>query len=430
MRQIQAKSNGNGNGHARTVSLKSLKPDSKNANVGTERGSALLEKSLREYGAGRSILLDKNGVIIGGNKTWEQAGELGFEEVIVVPSDGKKLIAVQRTDLDIKSKRGKGLALSDNRVAEVNLEWSPEILKELNESGVDLSEMWSAKELEEILGPTELEEAPEPKLDQAAELQKKWGTKLGQLWLIGPHRLLCGDSTKKDDVARLWGTRRKADAKAALMATDPPYGVAYGIDSGADSAQRFGAMTGDAVEGPQLQAFLESVFQAAIPYLRDDAAWYLWHAQLTQGFFAAAAAAQLKVHRQIIWVKNHFILGHGDYHWQHELCFYGWREGSRARWFAGRDQSTIWNIDRPSAATSHPTEKPAEIFARSMRNNTEAGEICYEPFAGSGTQLCAAEQAKRICYALEIEPKYVAVALERMSDMGLNPKLAKGESKA
>ena len=410
------------------MKIADLKFDPRNANKGTPRGAKALAASLKKFGAGRSILVDKNGMVIAGNKTLAQAIARGDKDVMVVKTDGSKIVAVQRTDLDLRDKKAKGLAIADNRVAELDLEWDTDALKEIGED-IDLSSFWSPDEFNALLG-VESGEAPEPKLDQAAELQKKWGTKLGQLWLIGPHRLLCGDSTKKDDVARLWGTRRKADAKAALMATDPPYGVAYGIDSGADSAQRFGAMTGDAVEGPQLQAFLESVFQAAIPYLRDDAAWYLWHAQLTQGFFAAAAAAQLKVHRQIIWVKNHFILGHGDYHWQHELCFYGWREGSRARWFAGRDQSTIWNIDRPSAATSHPTEKPAEIFARSMRNNTEAGEICYEPFAGSGTQLCAAEQAKRICYALEIEPKYVAVALERMSDMGLNPKLAKGESKA
>src|ERR1017187_6346210 len=115
----------------RTVALKSLKPDPVNANRGTERGSGLLEKSLRKYGAARSIVLDKNGVIMAGNKTWEQAGELGFEDVIIVPTDGTKLVAVQRTDLDIKTKRGKGLALSDNRIGEVSLEWDPDVLKEL-----------------------------------------------------------------------------------------------------------------------------------------------------------------------------------------------------------------------------------------------------------------------------------------------------------
>jgi DNA modification methylase len=395
------------------VKITDLKFDPRNANKGTERGRKALVASLKKFGAGRSILVDKNGTVIAGNKTLAQAIAAGHEDVVVVKTDGSQIVAVQRTDLDLRDAKAKGLAVADNRVAELDLDWDPEVLAEMGKD-IDLSSFWSPEEFGNLLG-AEPGEAPEPKIDQAAELQKTWGTTLGQLWLIGPHRILCGDSTSEAAVARLWGANGKVSGKAALMATDPPYGVGYGVDSGADSAKRFGAM--------------ESVFKAAIPYLRDDAAWYLWHAHLTQGFFAAAAAAaaaaaQVKVHSQIIWVKNHFILGHADYHWQHELCFYGWREGSRARWFAGRDQSTIWNIDRPSAATSHPTEKPTEIFMRSMRNNTEPGEICFEPFSGSGTQLCAAEQLKRICYALEIEPKYVAVALQRMADMGLKPKLA------
>ena len=436
MRQIQAKSNGNGNGHARTVSLKSLKPDSKNANVGTERGSALLEKSLREYGAGRSILLDKNGVIIGGNKTWEQAGELGFEEVIVVPSDGKKLIAVQRTDLDIKSKRGKGLALSDNRVAEVNLEWSPEILKELNESGVDLSEMWSAKELEEILGPTELEEAPEPKLDQAAELQKKWSTERGQIWQIGKHRLMCGDCTVEADVTRLMGKER-----AGLMNTDPPYGVAYANDERPNPGVAKPRVANDTFKDDELQSFLESSFRiASARALVENAAWYLWHAHLTQGFFAAAAAAAAHVilHRQIIWVKPVLLLGRGQYHWKHEPCFMGWVEGHQPPDYglgAGeRTQTTVWEVDSVTHAEreafGHSTPKPVELFRIPIIKHLKSGELCYEPFAGSCPQLVAAEQCERVCYAMDINPGCVAVGLERMSDMGLKPKLAKGESKA
>lgn len=405
------------------MKLSALTPDTRNANKGTDRGRKLVKESLRKYGAGRSILIDKSGNVIAGNKTLEGAKAVGLEDVQIVKSDGTRLVAVQRTDLDINDKAARELAIADNRASELGLEWDPDILKALEtEVDVDLSPFWDERELVQFWARTD-GDAPEPKLDQAAELQKEWRTERGQLWLIGRHRLLCGDSTSEADVARLWGSNRKV---GALLATDPPYGVAYGVDSGADSAQRFGSMTGDAADGPKLQAFLESVFLAAIPYLRDDAAWYLWHAQLTQGFFAAAAAAaaaQLKVHRQIIWVKNHFILGHGDYHWQHELCFYGWREGHRARWFAGRNQSTIWNIDRPSAATSHPTEKPAEIFARAMANNTEQDDVCYEPFAGSGTQFCAAQIGQRICYGLEIEPKYVAVALQRLADMGLKPEL-------
>jgi DNA modification methylase len=409
------------------LKITNLKFDSKNANLGTERGRKALADSLKQFGAGRSILVDKHGKVIAGNKTLAQAIAAGQKNVVIVKTDGTQLVAVQRIDLDLNDANAQALAIADNRVAELDLQWNPEVLAAIGKD-VDLSLFWNSAELEKLFaGGGQGAAAPDPKSDEAEALGKKWKTKKGQLWLIGTHRLLCGDSTKKEDVARLFETKGKKPL-ASLLATDPPYGVAYGIDSGADSAARFGAMSGDDADGPQLQAFLESVFQAAIPFLRKDAAWYLWHAQLTQGFFAAAAAAaaaaQLLVHRQIIWVKNHFILGHGDYHWQHELCFYGWREGHRARWFADRGQSTIWNIDRPSAATSHPTEKPTEIFARSMRNNTEAGEICFEPFSGSGTQLCAAESTGRACYAIEIEPKYVAVALERLSEMGLKPKLA------
>lgn len=351
----------------------------------------------------------------------------GLEDVIVVPSDGTKIVAVQRTDLDLEADpRAKELAIADNRAGQVSLEWDADVLKELD-SEINLEQFWSPQELEKLLGKTvHFGDAAEPQIDKAEELREKWQTARGQVWEIPSksirdkaHRLACGDSGSESDVTALFDGH-----VAALMATDPPYGVAYAVESGADSAKRFTAMTGDESDGAKLQQFLEQVFRVAIQHLREDAAWYLWHAQMTQGFFAAAAAAaaaQLLIHRQIIWVKNHFILGHGDYHWQHELCFYGWREGHRAKWLAGRNQSTIWNIDRPSAADAHPTQKPVELFTRPMENHTERGEICYEPFSGSGTQFCAAELAGRVCYGMEIEPKYVAVALERLHQMGLKP---------
>ena len=403
------------------MKLSQLTPDTRNANKGTPRGRKMVKESLQRYGAGRSILLDRSGNIIAGNKTVEGAKAIGLEDVQLVKTDGTKLVAVQRTDLDINDRKARELAIADNRAAEVGLEWDTDVLKELESEGVEIQPFWDERELVQFFARIS-DEAPEPRIDQAAELQTKWGTQRGQLWLIGEHRLLCGDSTIPEEIARLWGSNSE---KSALVCTDPPYGVGYGVDSGPDSAQRFAAIGNDGKDGPALQAFLESAWRAALPFLRENAAWYIWHAHLTQGFFAAAAAAaQLLVHRQIIWAKQHFILGHGDYHQQHELCFYGWRQGHRAPWYGDRAQSTIWEIDRPMAATAHPTEKPAEIFARAMRNSTQPGEICYEPFAGSGTQFAAAQIGKRICYGVEIEPKYVAVTLQRLFDMGLQPVLA------
>lgn len=404
--------------------ISDLIADARNANKGTARGAEQLKRSLGEYGAGRSVLIDRKGRILAGNKTAEAAAALGFDKLIVVPTDGKTLVAVQRTDLDLIDphlrRKTQELAIADNRISEINLEWDPEIIAEISKD-CDLSPFFSETELAKLVGiKTDGSDGPDSQIDRAAELQKKWQTERGQLWQAGKHRLMCGDSSAAD-VNLLFG----GSGKAWLLATDPPYGVDYGGSSGPDSAKRFAPMVGDEVTGPGLQKFLEQVFSCALPHLRSGAAWYLWHAQMTQGFFAAAAAAaQVKIHRQIIWAKSHFILGHGDFHWQHELCFYGWREGEKHRWFGDRSQSTVWEIDNPRAHENHPTEKPTECFSRPMILNTEPGDICYEPFSGSGSQLVAAEKTGRLCYAMEIDPGYVAVGLERLSEMGLKPKLA------
>jgi len=264
------------------------------------------------------------------------------------------------------------------------------------------------------------EDAPEAQVDRAAELQEQWKTERGQLWEIqgkaGVHRLLCGDSTEAEDVELVMGGE-----KASLFATDPPYGVAYNDETGTGDGD---TIQNDENDGPKLQAFLEATFTAWLPSLRDDAAWYLWHAQLTQGFFAAAAAAaDILIHRQIIWVKPSLVLGHGDYHWRHELCFYGWRKGHRCPWYGDRSQTTVWEMGREGDAP-HPTQKPVEAYARPLKVNTKPREVCADPFLGSGTTMVAAEQLGRICYGIEIEPKYCAVILQRMTDMGLEPRQA------
>jgi len=243
------------------------------------------------------------------------------------------------------------------------------------------------------------------------EVPEKAKSKRGELYVLGKHRVMCGDSTSAEDVERLMGGE-----KAVLMVTDPPYGVAYGVETG--NGNKFGAITNDENDGPKLQAFLEVVFATAVPHLTDNAAWYLWHAQMTQGFFAAAAAAaaaDVIIHRQIIWVKPSLILGHGDYHWRHELCFYGWREGNRPKWYGDRKQTTVWEIDKVSDR-NHPTQKPIEVFSRPLRFNTKENDVCYEPFAGSGSQFIACEQLNRRCYGMEIEPRYVDVIRKRWAE--------------
>ena len=279
--------------------------------------------------------------------------------------------------------------------------------------------------------------APEPRLDQAKALQKQWQTALGQLWEIRGHRLLCGDAANRHDVARLMGSDR-----AGLMNTDPPYGVAYaneerprpGVAKPRVAKPR---VAKDDLRDEALQQFLESVFSVATGYaLKPTAAWYLWHAHLTQGFFAAAAAAAADVilHRQIIWVKPVLLLGRGHYHWKHEPCFMGWVKGhgppDYGRGHGERDQTTVWEVASVSQSDrrgfNHATPKPVGLFSIPLVKHLKAGAIAYEPFAGSGPQFVAAELLHRRCFGLEIEPSYVAVTLQRLADMGLTPKLVDG----
>ena len=258
-------------------------------------------------------------------------------------------------------------------------------------------------------------------------------TKAGELWVIGgKHRLLVGDCTDAGNVARLMD-----GAKAGLCNTDPPYGVKLDLTANHDASNSakgittkyrdFGAIENDELDGPELQAFLESYIRTAVPHLTENAAHYMWHPMLTQGTFfaaaAAAAAADILIHRQIVWVKPHFIFGRGDYHWQHELCFYGWRRGYRPEFYGERNQSTTWVLDEGGGAIrkdqGHPTQKPIELFSRPIQNHTKPGEVIYEPFAGSGSQFIAAHRLGRVCYGCEIEPRYADVILKRAEAEGL-----------
>jgi hypothetical protein len=206
----------------RTVSIDALILDEKNANKGTKRGRDLLADSLDTFGAGRSVLVDCKNRVIAGNKTVEAARAAGLRSIAVIETDGSSLVAVQRGDLDLtRDKKARELAIADNRVGELDLEWNSEVLASLD---ADLSQFWRENELSALLKGFRDDDigAPEPKLDQAAELQKKWKTKLGQVWQIGKHRLMCGDSSDASDVSALMNGK-----SARLCATDPPYLVSY-----------------------------------------------------------------------------------------------------------------------------------------------------------------------------------------------------------
>jgi DNA modification methylase len=415
------------------VPITQLVLDEKNANKGTKRGRELLEKSLEKYGAGRSVVVDRHNRVIAGNKTLEAAVASGMKSISVVETDGSSLVAVQRGDLDLKrDKKARELAIADNRVSELDLEWNPEVLTSLD---ADLQPFWSENELKTLLKDfrtTELS-APEPKLDLAAELQNKWQTKRSQVWGIGVHRLMCGDSSNASDVAALM------DGKTAkLCATDPPYLVSYDAknhpskDFSDGKNKDWKGRYADRQKTEPLGPFYEAFLRQALAVSQADAAIYVWHASQRQVEVEKAMRdCGILVHQQIIWVKNKPVLTHSFYMWQHEPCFFGWKQGHKPKRNPGDFPTTVWQIDvpvLPGFESRHPTQKPLELFTTPILLHTELEDVCYEPFSGSGTHLCAAENTGRRCFAMEIEPAFVAVALERLSEMGLEPKVISANS--
>ena len=399
-----------------------ITPDLKNANKGTERGRYMVEASLRETGAGRSILLDRDGRIIAGNKTFEAASDIGLP-VRVVETDGRELVAVKRTDLDLSDDTGtaRKLAYYDNRASEIGLEWSPEQLLADIGAGLDLSAVFRQDELDELLAdltPT-TEGDTAPQVDRAEELRQKWQTAAGQLWQLGEHRLICGDCTDAATVARVMG-----GDSAELVWTDPPYGVAVGdknkfLNSIAPSNRIEENLENDTLDETALMAMLSAAFDNAIAHCRAGAAWYVAAPAGPLHVLFGQALKERGIWRQTIqWVKNNatFSAMGVCYHWQAEPIFFGWLPNGAHRWHGGRKQTTVWEIDRPVASPEHPTMKPVELVARAVENSSLSGEVVYEPFSGSGTTIIACENLGRRCRAVEISAAYCAVALQRWAD--------------
>lgn len=256
--------------------------------------------------------------------------------------------------------------------------------------------------------------------DDVPDAPKKAKTKRGDLYLLGKHRVLCGDSRKEADIARLMNGK-----KADMVFTDPPYGASItgllDTHSAINRTKHWDMIEGDQFENEELQAFLEEAFTLFSAVAKDRAPWYVWHAMLTQGFFAAAAAAaaNLILNRQIIWVKPALILAFGDYHWRHELCFYGWKKGSKPKFYGPNNENTVWEIDfdgkgrMPGDERKHPTQKPVGLAERAINNSSREGGIVLDGFLGSGSTLIGSEKLARRCYGMEIDPHYCDVIVER-----------------
>lgn len=376
-------------------------PDDQNANAGTEFGLQMVEQSLREDGVGRSIVADKNGKIPAGNKTLEAAVNAGITKVYEVETDGDAVIVHKRRDWNLDDPKGpaRRYAYRDNRSSEISLQWNPEqLLADMN-AGVDLEALFGKQDLAELLAGLQDEPTPDPgaQIDKAEELQQKWQVQRGDLWQVGEHKILCGDSTNAEDVARVL-----AGEKADAVVTDPPYGI--------DIVGKNGHLGGGKIAG----------VNKYVPIVGDDKPFdpgFLLDAAPVLVLFGANYYADKLPSSSgwIVWDKREDTTSDN-----HADCEMAWTNIKRP----ARIYSQLWRgmIRRgESGDKMHPTQKPVGLFIWIFETCTQANELIYDPFLGSGSTIIAAENTSRRCYGLEIEPRYCAVILERVSGLGLTP---------
>lgn len=383
------------------ASVKSLIPDKKNPNRGNDRGAEMIGASLERLGAGRSIVVDKNGVVLGGNQTLKAFKKLGKDAVEIVDSDGSKLIVVRRNDLDLENDpdgKARELSLADNRTQEVSYEVDPAVLAGIiDANNLDLSWMYSADELAAILSQNKTDFLTDE--DDVPDPPAKPKSVRGQVYLLGRHRLMCGDSTSTEDVAKLMD-----GALADMVFTDPPYGVDY--DGGTTKREK--------IAGDKTVALYDPCCQMAGQFSTAKAALYLWHAGV-KGIAAAAAAAGYEIRCELVWNKNQAQFGSlsAQYKQKHEACYYCFKRGKAPHWFGPTNEVTVWDVDRSSRNDFHPTQKPVALAERALGNSSLAGMNVVDFFGGSGSTLIACEKVGRNCFMMEMHEPYVDVIIAR-----------------
>ena len=389
--------------------LERLKPYARNAKTHGADQVAKIAASMAKFGWTNPVLVGSDGEVIAGHGRILAAAELGLTEAPVIVLD------------HLTEEERQAYRLADNKLTELGA-WDEALLaaelQALAADDFDLSLTgFSDAELDQLLaldvGGGETTEGPSVPPVVVPEPPRNPASRTGDLWILGDHRLLCGDSTSAADVRRLMNGER-----AALFATDPPYLVDYDGSNhptrNKDWSPSYGVTWDDSSQGAELyDGFIAAAVAEAIA---EDAAWYCWHASRRQAMLEACwEKAGAFVHQQIIWVKDRGVLTRSHYLWKHEPCFMGWVRPHRPPKVADETLASTWVIpslngdERPD----HPTPKPLDCFAIPMRQHVARGGLCYEPFSGSGSQIMAGEATGRRVFAMEISPAYVDVAVER-----------------
>ena len=377
--------------------IEKLVPYAKNSRTHSEEQVAQIASSIREWGFTTAVLVDESGGIIAGHGRVMAARKLGLASLPVMVAKGWS------------DAQKRAYVVADNKLA-LNAGWDNELLAlelgELGDVGFDLELTGFTDEEIKALMPVEVNEGlTDP--DSAPAVQENPVTVLGDVWVMGNHRLMCGDSTSTDHLAQLTNGNL-----VDMWLTDPPYNVAY---EGCTKDKL--KIKNDEMGDEQFRQFLRDSYTAADTVMKPGAVFYIWHAD-SEGynFRGAAKDAGWTVRQCLIWKKSSLVLGRQDYHWQHEPCLYGWKDGAGHLWSADRKQTTILEFDKPSRNGEHPTMKPVALFEYQMLNNTKGGDLVLDSFGGSGTTLIAAEKNGRTALLMELDSRYCDVIVKRWQE--------------
>lgn len=373
------------------VNIDRLVPYARNARTHSKEQILQLRASLREFGFVNPVIVDKDLNVIAGHGRILAAKEEGIAEVPCVFAE------------HLTEAQKRAYIIADNRLA-LNAGWDAEMLSvelaDLQATDFDISLLgFDDAELNKLLGG--VEDVKEDDFDVEGELAKPAITKAGDLWLLGQHRLVCGDSTKAETFSLLMGGKL-----ANLVVTDPPYNVNYEGTAG--------KIKNDNMTGQKFYQFLLEAFTLTEKAMAKDASIYVFHAD-TEGlnFRKAFSEAGFYLSGTCIWKKQSLVLGRSPYQWQHEPILFGWKKGGKHAWYSDRKQSTIWEFDKPRKNTDHPTMKPVPLVAYPILNSSMTGCIVLDPFGGSGSTMIACEQTGRICHTVELDEKFCDVIVKR-----------------
>jgi len=377
--------------------MNEIKPSHRNTNKHTPEGTALLKKSINDFGVLESIATATDGTIITGHARFEQFTENGLKPKFIKLE--KDEFAVLETDIENDTKQYYEAQIMANTTANKNFDLDIEMIDVIAEEfDIDIEEVGV-----DIEGVDEVLEATEDDFD--ATPPEYPITVLGDLYEIGEHRLLCGDSTQTDTFEKLMDGQL-----ADLVVTDPPYNVAY--TGGTKDAL---TIKNDSMGNDDFYKFLYDFYTALTTAVKKGGAIYVWHASSEViNFGKAMVDAGWLLKQQLIWVKNTMVMGRQDYQWKHEPCLYGWLKGDSHKWYSDRKQTTVIEWDKPQRNAEHPTMKPIGLFGYQIENSSKVGDLVIDAFGGSGTTMVACEQLKRKARIIEFDPKYCDVIVKRM----------------